>query len=284
MKSGFISVVGRTNAGKSTLINYLLGTKLAMVSHKQNATRRSLKAIVMYEQNQLIFIDTPGLNDGAKAMNKLLNERAILSFGDCDALLFCASVFDDLSVYESFLAQNPPKNHIIALTKIDLCDKKKLFEKLGEYAKYSDKFVAIVPISVKKPAFKKELLKEISKLLPDAPYYYDPENLSDSMAKEIYREFVLEAIFECVSDELPYSAEVVIKSVSDENSLLKIQALIITDTTSHKGIFIAALKNIGIKARKLISALSQKKVFLGLEVAVEKNWIKDEKKLNKFLA
>ena len=139
-----------------------------------------------------------------------------------------------------------------------------------------------MPVSTKKAVFKRELLSEISKILPEAPHYYDSENLSDAMAKDIYREFILEAIFECVSEELPYSAEVRVKNVSEGN-MLRIEALIITDNASHKGIFISALKNIGIRARKLISALSGQKVYLGLEVVVEKNWLKDEKKLIKFI-
>ena len=285
-KAGFIAVVGRTNAGKSSLINYLLNTKIAMVSHKQNATRRLLKAIVMSgenNENQLIFTDTPGLNESSKPLNKILNERALSSFEGSDVLLFCASVFDDLKFYENFLALNVKIPHVIALTKIDLCEQKKLFDKLNEYNKYSEFFKAIVPVSIKKAVFKKELLNELAALLPEHEYYFDPENLSDSNAKNIYREFILEAIFECVSDELPYSAEVVIKNVSEDKKLLKIDALIITDNESHKAIFINALKNIGIKARKLISALSEQKVFLSLFVLVEKNWIKDEKKLNKFL-
>lgn len=282
-KSGFIAVVGRTNAGKSSLINYLLNTKIAMVSHKQNATRRLLKAIVMSGENQLVFTDTPGLNESSKPLNKILNERAISSFEGCDAILFCASVFDDLSYYERFLEMKCALPHVIALTKIDLCDKSKLFAKLNEYSKYAEFFKAIVPVSTKKAVFKKELLEQITRILPEHEHYFDPENLSDVQAKNIYREFILEAIFECVSDELPYSAEVVVKSVSEGEGLLKIDALIITDNESHKGIFINALKNIGIKARKLISALSEQKVYLSLFVVVEKNWIKDDKKLNKFL-
>lgn len=281
-KSGFIAVLGRTNAGKSSLINYLLNTKIAMVSHKQNATRRLLKAIVMDGDNQLIFTDTPGLNNSQKAMNKILNERALLASQGSDAILFCASVFDDTSVYEKFLEMNSSLPHVVAITKIDLAKKEQLFAKLREYAKYSEHFSAIVPVSTKKAVFKRELLSEISKILPEAPHYYDSENLSDAMAKDIYREFILEAIFECVSEELPYSAEVRVKNVS-EGDMLRIEALIITDNTSHKGIFISALKNIGIRARKLISALSGQKVYLGLEVVVEKNWLKDEKKLMKFI-
>ena len=286
-KSGFISVIGRTNSGKSSLINYLLDTKIAMVSHKQNATRRTLKAIVMYEGNQLIFTDTPGLNNSQKLLNKVLNERALERVNDCDALIFCASVFDDVKDYEGFLeilkASKCAKPHIVVLSKLDLAKQELLFAKLNEYNKYSKDYAALVPMSVKKPAFKNELLKECVKVLNEGPLYYDEQDLSDAKAKDIYRDFILEAIFECVSDELPYSAEVLIKSVQSSQKLTKIEAQIITDNESHKGIFISALKNIGIKARKLIAQLDGNKIYLGLEVKVQKNWHKNKKDMDKIL-
>lgn len=103
MKSGFVSIIGRTNAGKSTLINSLLEEKIALVSHKQNATRRKIKAIVMHEKNQIIFIDTPGLHESGATLNQLLVQSAIKSMGDCDVILFVASVFDSTKDYEIFL-------------------------------------------------------------------------------------------------------------------------------------------------------------------------------------
>lgn len=284
-KSGFISVIGRTNSGKSSLINYLLNTKITLVSHKQNATRRTLKAIVMHGQNQLIFIDTPGLNNSQKLLNKILNEKAIESLNDCDALIFCASVFDDIKDYEQFLeilkAAKCQKAHIVVITKVDLAKKEALFAKLAQYNTYSQNYSALVPVSIKKAAFRDELLSECIKILPVAPLYYDSQDLSDAKSKDIYRDFILEAIFACVSDELPYSAEVLIKGVKNLPKLTSVEAVIITDSQSHKGIFISALKNIGIKARKLIAALDGQKVYLGLEVKVQKNWHKNEKSLKK---
>lgn len=284
-KSGFISVIGRTNSGKSSLINYLLNTKITLVSHKQNATRRTLKAIVMHGQNQLIFIDTPGLNNSQKLLNKILNEKAIESLNDCDALIFCASVFDDIKDYEQFLeilkVAKCQKAHIVVITKVDLAKKEALFAKLAQYNTYSQNYSALVPVSIKKAAFRDELLSECIKILPVAPLYYDSQDLSDAKSKDIYRDFILEAIFACVSDELPYSAEVLIKGVKNLPKLTSVEAVIITDSQSHKGILISALKNIGIKARKLIAALDGQKVYLGLEVKVQKNWHKNEKSLKK---
>ena len=119
MRSGFVTLIGRTNAGKSSLLNYLLDQKISMVSHKQNATRRKILGIVMNGQDQAIFIDTPGLHDSAKTLNKLMVQSAIKSLGDADAVVFVASVFDSLENYEKFLSLNTTLPHIIALTKID---------------------------------------------------------------------------------------------------------------------------------------------------------------------
>ncbi|HAA1524430.1 TPA_asm: GTPase Era, partial [Campylobacter jejuni] len=135
--SGFVSIIGRTNAGKSTLINSLLEEKIALVSHKQNATRRKIKAIVMHEKNQIIFIDTPGLHESGATFNQLLVQSAIKSMGDCDVILFVASVFDSTKDYENFLSLNPQVPHIIALNKVDLTDNATLLKKLSEYTKFS---------------------------------------------------------------------------------------------------------------------------------------------------
>ncbi len=225
MKSGFVSIIGRTNAGKSTLINSLLEEKIALVSHKQNATRRKIKAIVMHEKNQIIFIDTPGLHESGATLNQLLVQSAIKSMGDCDVILFVASVFDSTKDYENFLSLNPQASHIIALNKVDLTDNATLLKKLSEYAKFSD--------------------------------------------------------------ELPYSSEVLINRTKDTPNLLILEANIITDTNSHKGMLIgkegATLKRIGKDARFKISKLAQKKVLLKLFVTVKKNWQKDEEFLKKLL-
>lgn len=287
MKSGFVSIIGRTNAGKSTLINSLLGEKIALVSHKQNATRRKIKAIVMHEKNQIIFIDTPGLHESGATLNQLLIQSAIKSIGDCDVILFVASVFDSIKDYENFLSLNPQVPHIIALNKVDLTNNATLLKKLSEYTKFSEHFKAIIPYSSKKKSYKKGLLDEIVKYLDEHEYFYDPEFLSASSEKELYRDFILESIYENLSDELPYSSEVLINRTKDTPNLLILEANIITDTNSHKAMLIgkegATLKRIGKDTRFKISKLAQKKVLLKLFITVKKNWQKDENFLKKLL-
>ncbi|EHH0538299.1 GTP-binding protein, partial [Campylobacter lari] len=140
MKSGFVSIVGRTNAGKSSILNSLLEEKIAMVSHKQNATRRKINAIIMHEKNQVIFIDTPGLHASSKAMNQLMIDLAIKSIADCDVILFVASIYDDIIDYENFLKLNPKVPHIVLINKVDLADKKTLLSKLAQYNQFSSYF------------------------------------------------------------------------------------------------------------------------------------------------
>lgn len=123
-KSGFVSLIGRTNAGKSSLINYLLGQKICMVSHKQNATRRKITAIVMHDEAQIIFSDTPGLHESNKTLNKAMVELALGSVIDADLVLFLAVCHDDVKNYEKFLAKFPTQKHILVLTKIDEMDEK----------------------------------------------------------------------------------------------------------------------------------------------------------------
>lgn len=280
MRSGFVSVIGRTNAGKSSLLNYLLNEKIALVSHKQNATRRKINAIVMHNENQIIFTDTPGLHKSQKIMNKLMIDEALKSMSNCDAILFVASVFDDLKDYENFLYLKPKVPHIVILNKIDLAKKEQIFKKLTEYSKFCDKFKAIIPTSTKKGVFRAEILDQICKILPEHDYFFDPEFLTDKKEKEIYRDFILEAIYESFSDEIPYSCDVEIVSFSF-NKHLEIVANIITDNASKRQILVGkngeSIKRIGIKARKLINKLSNSKVFLNLDVKVIKNWTTNEK-------
>lgn len=281
MRSGFISLIGRTNAGKSSLVNYLLNTKITMVSHKINATRRKINAIVMHAGDQAIFVDTPGLNSSQKTMNRLMNDSALNSAKDCDLALFVADIFDDTSEYERFLAQKIP--HVVALSKIDKASKGQIYDKLTQYARFGGEFKAIVPFSVKKNAYRKILLDEICKHLPEHDYYYDPQYLTTTNQKEIYRDFILEAIFENVSDEIPYSTDVEVEKVIEKDDICEIYANIIAENNHKKGILISSIKRIGINARKLISSLNESKVFIKLNVIVSKNWTRDEEAVKKFI-
>lgn len=287
MKSGFVSIMGRTNAGKSSFLNALLNEKIAIVSHKQNATRRKINGIVMNGEDQIIFTDTPGLHESNKAINQLLINQAIKSMGDCDLIVFLAPIHDDTSDYEKFLALNPEKPHILVLTKVDESSNAKVLENITKYQKFQDKFAALLTFSTKQPTYKKPLLDEICKLLPEHEYFYDPEFLTPTNEKEIFREFILEAIYENLSDEIPYLSDAIIKSVKEKTGITEIYASIITEREIHKSMIIGkngeTIKRIGIFARKLIQNLTNSKVFLKLDVVVKKGWSKEEKSLNQII-
>ena len=287
MKSGFVSIIGRTNAGKSSFLNALLNEKIAIVSHKQNATRRKINGIVMNGEDQIIFTDTPGLHESNKAINQLLINQAIKSMGDCDLIVFLAPIHDDTSDYEKFLALNPEKPHILVLTKVDESSNAKVLEKITQHQKFQDKFAALLTFSTKQPTYKKPLLDEICKLLPEHEYFYDPEFLTPTNEKEIFREFILEAIYENLSDEIPYLSDAIIKSVKEKTGITEIYASIITERDIHKSMIIGkngeTIKRIGIFARKLIQNLTNTKVFLKLDVVVKKGWSKEEKSLNQII-
>ena len=287
MKSGFVSIIGRTNAGKSSFLNALLNEKIAIVSHKQNATRRKINGIVMNGEDQIIFTDTPGLHESNKVINQLLINQAIKSMEDCDLIVFLAPIHDDTSDYEKFLALNPEKPHILVLTKVDESSNAKVLEKITQYQKFQDKFAALLTFSTKQPTYKKPLLDEICKLLPEHEYFYDPEFLTPTNEKEIFREFILEAIYENLSDEIPYLSDAIIKSVKEKTGITEIYASIITERDIHKSMIVGkngeTIKRIGIFARKLIQNLTNTKVFLKLDVVVKKGWSKEEKSLNQII-
>ncbi len=284
-KAGFVAVVGKPNSGKSSLLNWLIGEKLALVSHKANATRKRMNFIIMHNNAQIIFIDTPGIHQKERLLNQFMLEEALKAMGDCDLILFLASVKDDLKHYEEFLKLNKQnRKHIILLTKIDLVSKERIFKKLSEYQAFQDSYLEIVPISIKKGTKQSSLLDIISKYIPNHPYLYDPDILTTQNLKEIYKEYIREAIFNNLSDEIPYLSDVVVDKVEEMPDIEKIYATIITEKNSQKGIIIgkngSAIKRIGVESRKNIEELLQKKVFLKLEVLVKQRWSKDAKSLS----
>ena len=287
MRSGFVSIIGRTNAGKSSLLNALINEKIAIVSHKQNATRRKINGIVMNEGDQIIFVDTPGLHESEKILNKLMINEAVKSMGDCDAMIFIASVHDDTSDYEKFLNLNPKKPHILVLSKVDEVSNEKLLKKMMQYQNFQSRFTTLVPFSIKKQSYQKPLLDEICKLLPEHAYFYDPQFLTDTNEKEIFRDFILEAIYENLSDEIPYLSDVSVDKVVEKAGITEIFATIITEKDTHKSMIIGkngeTIKRIGIFARKLIKNLTNCKIYLKLDVVVKRGWSKDEKIIKKLI-
>jgi GTP-binding protein Era len=281
-KSGFVAVVGRPNAGKSTMMNWLLGEKIAIVSHKANATRKRVNAIVMYEDNQIILIDTPGLHEREKLLNQFMMEEALKAIGDCDLVLFLAPIHDSTEDYEKFLKISD-RPHLLILTKIDQVSNEKILQKIAQYQKFGDRFLELIPISVSKGLNRDSLLKTVSKYIPKSPYLYDPEDLTTENLRDIYREFIREAIFEGISEEIPYESDVVIDRVEEGGKVEKIRATIIVEKQTQKGMLIGeggkTIKRLGKNARTKIEALIQKEVYLELFVSVKKGWTKSKKSL-----
>ena len=280
-KCGYVSVVGRPNAGKSSLLNWLVGEKIAMVSHKANATRRRSNIKVMHEEDQIVFVDTPGIHETEKLLNQFMLDEALKAMGDCDLILFLAPVTDSLKYYEDFLEKNKKNTkHILLLTKIDFVNNDELMLKLKEYEKYSDKYEAMIPISIKKATKKSDILDVVVKYLPEHPYLFDPEIMTTEHLRDLYKEFIRESIFENISDEIPYEADVMINKIEEKPNVDVIRATIIVQKDSQKGMIIGqqatAIKRIGKAARIKIEKLSGKKCFLELFVSVKKNWTKNK--------
>ena len=281
MKTGYVSVVGRPNAGKSSLLNWLVGEKIAMVSHKANATRKRANIIVMHEDNQIIFIDTPGLHEKEKLLNQFMLDEALKAMGDCDLILFLAPVTDKIDYYEDFLAKNKKNTkHILLITKTDFVSKDELLQKISLYDKYRDRYESIIPVSIKKGSKYQDILDEVIKYLPTHPYLFDTEILTTEHLRDIYKEFIRESIFENLSDEIPYESDVLIEKIEEKPNIDVIKAMIIVEKPSQKGMVIgkgaSAIKRIGQDARKKIQKLSGKKCYLELFVSIKKGWSKNK--------
>ncbi len=283
-KCGFVATVGRPNAGKSSLLNWLVGEKITMVSHKANATRKRSNVIVMNGEDQIVFVDTPGIHETEKLINQFMLEEALKAIGDCDLILYLAPVTDKVTHYVNFLEKNTKNTkHILLLTKTDFVTKAELLEKIAEYEKYSDKYESLLTVSIKKGAKQQPLLDEIVKHLPVSPPLFDTEIMTTSHLREIYKEFIRESVFANISDEIPYEADVVIDKVQEKPNVDVIKATIVVEKGTQKGMIIGkggeAIKRIGLNARKKIERLTQKKVYLELFVSVKKGWSKNKKSL-----
>ena len=237
-KAGFVALVGRPNAGKSTLMNWLLGEKIALVSQKANATRKRSNAIVMHGDDQIIFVDTPGIHEKEKLLNQFMLEEALKAIGDCDLVVYLAPVTDAPEHYEKFLTLAKGRKHIIVLSKIDQVSQEKLLKRIADYSRFADAFEALIPMSVTKNVGRQDLLDTIVKHLDESPYLYDPEDLTTEMMRDIYKEFIREAIFENVSDEVPYESDVLIDKIDESGPVEHVRATIIIEKESQKGIII----------------------------------------------
>jgi len=278
-KSGFVGIIGLPNVGKSTLLNQLLGTKVSIVSPKPQTTRFNIKGILTRDNFQIIFVDTPGIHEAKDLFNQMMVKEALSVLQDVDIILWVMDVTHRIPEEEKILdlIKEANKPTILALNKIDLIKKQELLPIIDYFSKLYD-FKAIVPISALKNDGLDRLLDELVKLLPEGPFYYEPERVTDLPLDLLIAEIIREKIFLLTYQEVPYSSAVKVEEIREEpeKNLLYIQATIFIERDSQKGIIIGKggkmLKKIGTLAREELEFLLGKKIYLDLRVKALKDW------------
>ena len=288
-KSGFISILGRPNVGKSTLFNHLLGEKIAIVAEKPQTTRNKILGIKNTERGQLIFLDTPGVIEGRSELNHRMARAAIASGRDADVLLFLTEATAPLIEKDQQiigLLRGTSGIPFLVINKIDLVRKENLLPIMDQYQRlYS--FKEILPISAMTGEGIDILFDEILKVLPESPPYYPEDMLTDQTERFWVSEIIREKVIRQSYQEIPYATAVVIEEFKEhsEKNLLVIKATIHVERDSQKKILIGKggqkLKKIGEAARKEMETLLGTRVFLELWVNVEKNWTQDPRLLNR---
>jgi GTP-binding protein Era len=289
-KSGYVAIVGAPNAGKSTLLNRLLGEKISITSKKPQTTRNRILGVVQRPDVQMVFIDTPGIFRAKDTLNLRIVDTALSAIGDADMILLVLDAANPDPTSEYFLSkrlQNQERPVIAALNKIDLIEKTDLLALIKKWsAEY--RFDIIVPISATEGTQIKELIETMENLLPQGPPYFPEDALTDLPERFIAAEMIRESVFRLTGEEIPYATAVTVDSFKKEKhgKLVKIEATIHLERGSQKGIIIgkegSKLKRIGTESRKKIEKMLETKVFLKLFVRVQKNWRKDTRALRKF--
>lgn len=285
MKSGFVSLVGRPNTGKSTLLNSLIGYKIAITSDKSGTTRNNVQGIYSTDDTQIVFVDTPGIHKPKTKLGNILNEQAYYSVNDVDIILFLVDVTKDFGKGDSYILnkiKEANKPTFLILNKIDKIKKEELFNLITKYKDLYD-FKEIVPVSAIKGINKDELINTLKKYLPDKVKYYPDDDLTDVSLEFRASELIREKILRLTNDEVPHTVSVAINEYIDKKDKVIINATIIVERDSIKSIIIgkngSMLKEIGTKARIDIEKMTGKKAYLDLFVKTIKNWRDKEKYL-----
>lgn len=285
-KAGFISIIGKPNVGKSTLMNALIGEKLSIITPKAQTTRHSIMGIINTDEYQVVFNDTPGIIDPQYGLQKSMMRFVDESLEGADVVLYIAEVGEkEISAEALQRLQKTASPVVLALNKIDTLGQEEILQKT-EYWKSLFTFSSIVPISALNKFNTQALLEELVRYLPVCPPYYPKDQLTDKPEKFFAAEILREKIFFRYKKEIPYSTEVVIEQFKDEPELLRISAVIMVERDSQKGILIGekglALKNTGTAARKEMENFFGKKVFLEMFVKVKEKWRDTKSALKEF--
>ena len=286
-KTGMVSLIGKTNVGKSTLLNQLVEQKVSITSRKPQTTRQRLLGIKTEGSNQIIYVDTPGFHQGHKrALNKFMNKTALSSIEGVDIVLFVVDALNFSVTDEHLLSQVSTKDNqvMLVINKIDkVAKKEKLIPFVEEVTKLFP-FSEVIPISALKRKNIDILEKEITKRLPVGAHLYPEDQIADSSERFLTSEIIREKCISRVGDEIPYRLSVVIDSFKEEDKLITIDGTIYIEKSSQKGIVIGEqgkrLKAIGTAARKDLERMLGNKVMLRLWVKVKKDWTNDRSALN----
>ena len=293
-KSGFVSIIGRTNVGKSTLINTIIGEKVAAVLNKSQTTRTAIKAIVNRENSQIIFIDTPGIHKPKTKLGETMLDTTYKVIKDVELVLFLINAAStqinkgDNIILEKLHQDN--KKVILVINKIDLVKKEHLLELINIYKNAYD-FQEIIPISAKSKKDTEKLLEEIEKLLPEGPIYYDKDEFTDQTERQLIEEIIREKSLQFLSEEIPHgiyveTEKMQLSKTKKQEKIYNINACIYCIRESHKGIIIgkngAMLKKIATASRYEMEKLLQTKVNLSVWVKVDKDWQNKNNVVDKF--
>lgn len=294
-KSGFVSIIGRTNVGKSTIINALVGEKVAAVANKTQTTRTAIRAIVNRPSSQIIFIDTPGIHKPKSKLSETMIETAFTHIGDVDVVLFVIDGTSeeigrgDTKILEKIKEAN--KKTILIINKIDMVQNKEKLLNLIDLYRQEYNFTAVIPVSATKKENLEDILEEIEKNLKLGPAYYDIEEYTDQTLRQLAEEIIREKALKLLNDEVPHGIYIEVEKMKnrktkEKENIYDIEANIYCLRDSHKGIIIGKnggmLKKIGTYAREDLENMLNTKVNLKLWVKVKEDWLNNDSIVKKF--
>jgi len=279
-KSGFVTLIGRPNVGKSTLMNHLIGQKIAITSNKPQTTRNRIQTVYSCEEGQIVFLDTPGIHKAKNKLGEYMVNVAERTFGEVDVILWLVEPSTFIGAGEQHIAEELKKTNtpvILVINKIDMVKKEEILTFIDKYRTIHD-FAEIIPVAAIKGQNTEDVLQSIFKYLPYGPMFYDEDTITDQPQRQIVAELIREKALHSLNEEIPHGIAVSIEKMQrrKKKHLTDIEATIICERDSHKGIIIgkggAMLKKIGQTARYEIELLLEEKVNLQLWVKVKKDW------------
>lgn len=290
MKSGFVTIIGRPNVGKSTLLNKILGQKIVITTDKAQTTRKRIKGIYTTKEGQIVFVDTPGVHKPLNKLGEFLLDEAKVAVPDADLILFLVDGSEPAGKGDKWIVQNLLQTDvpiIMVMNKTDKTGKKEKIEaNLLTYKTLFEKNFPIIKISAKTGKNVNDLIKQIFRTLPKGDLLYPEDVVTEESMRDVTEEIIREKILINTSEEIPHSVAVKVTKYSEQEDIDRIYATIYCEQKSQKGILIgkggSLLKKIGTEARIDLEKITEKKVFLGLEVKVEKDWRKKDQSLKNF--